>query len=192
MQLIRTIAPVGLPITVEEARQQAEFDSDHRDDLIQSYIEAAVDLLDGPTGMLGRAIVTQTWRLELAAWPACLVLPVEPVQSVSVSYINAAGVTVAVDGSAHYLRQSTSAAPELHWAAGWTNPPLSASAPYPVKLDIVAGFGDAGNCPAAIRQAMRMIVAHWVDVRSTVNIGNIVNEVPMAASALLARYRRML
>lgn len=188
MRLIRTVAPDGMPLTVAQARAQAEYDSDHRDDLIADYIAAAVDLIDGPTGILGRAIVTQTWRLELDRWPACLIVPVEPVQSISVSYLDAAGAEIDLDASAHYLRQSTTSAPELHWAEGWSAPVLSAAAPYPVRMDIVAGFGDAGNCPAAIRQAIRMMVAHWIDFRAVVGDPG---EIPLSVSALLARYRRM-
>lgn len=190
MQLTRTVAPSALPVTIQDVRKQAEYDSDHRDDLITSYIEAAVDLLDGPTGTLGRAIITQTWRLELAAWPAMLVLPVEPVQSVAASYVNAAGAVAQIDASAHYLRHSPGAPSELHWAPGWSAPQLSASVPFPVRFDIVAGFGDADACPPAIKQALRMIVAHWIDVR--VPVGDAMQEIPMTANVLLARYRRML
>ncbi|AFA44850.1 head-tail connector protein [Rhodobacter capsulatus] len=191
MRLTRTVAPAAAPLSVAQAKEQAEFEGDHRDSMIADQIAAAVDLLDGPTGWLGRAIVTQTWMLELPSWPSCLVLPVEPVQSVSVSYLDISGAEVQVSAESHYLLQNPGMAAELHWSSGWVPPAVSKTAPLPVRISMVAGYGDAAACPPAIRQAIRMLVAHWMAVREGVNVGNIVSEVPLAVGALLARYRRM-
>ena len=83
-------------------------------------------------------------------------------------------------------------AAELHWSSGWVQPAVSRTAPLPVRISMVAGYGDAAACPPAIRQAIRMLVAHWMAVREGVNVGTgTASEIPLTISALLARYRRM-
>ncbi|WP_031326264.1 head-tail connector protein [Rhodobacter capsulatus] len=192
MRLTRTVAPTAVPLSVAQAKEQAEFEGDHRDSMIADQIAAAVDLLDGPTGWLGRAIVTQTWLLELPSWPSCLVLPVEPVQSVSVSYLDISGAEMPVSDGSYYLRQAPAMPAELHWASGWVPPAVSMAAPLPVRITMVAGYGDAAACPPAIRQAIRMLVAHWMAVREGVNVSaGSASEIPLTVGALLARYRRM-
>jgi uncharacterized phiE125 gp8 family phage protein len=149
-------------------------------------LAAAVDLLDGPAGILGRCIVTQVWRMELPSWPASLVLPVEPVQSVVISYYDAAGVSQTVDAGEYYVTDRPGQAAILYWAPSWGFPQLQSGASYPVSIDITAGFGAPEETPAAIAQAIRMMVAHWYQSREDAG------QIPLAASALLARYRRVL
>lgn len=40
-----------------------------------------------------------------------------------------------------------------------------------------------------LQQGLLMLVGYWYENRETVNIGNIVNELPMAASAIFDMYR---
>ena len=59
-----------------------------------------------------------------------------------------------------------------------------------MRITAVAGYGAEGsNVPAPIRIAMRQWISQWYDNREAVNIGNIVNEMPNSAPALLANYR---
>jgi len=48
-------------------RSQLRIDHDDEDALIQSYIDAAVAHFDGYRGVLGRAIMPQTWAVDLPA-----------------------------------------------------------------------------------------------------------------------------
>lgn len=186
MRLTQISAPTESPVTLDDIKAFARVDSAHEDSVLQAHIEAAVNLLDGPTGILGRAIVTQTWLLELPAWPASLVIPVEPVQSVSVSYLDADGVERTVDAGAYYISAYPGQAPVLHWATSWSAPALAQDGTFPVRLEIVAGFGPASSVPAALAQAIMMMVTHWFDNR------DLSGQIPLTASAMLARYRRVL
>lgn len=192
MRLTRTVGPAAPPVTVEEAKAHCRVDSDHEDDLIAAWIDTAVDLLDGPTGMLGRAIVRQEWLLELASWSGAIVLPVEPVLSVGVAYLDQGGAEQDVDVDMTWLQRTPGMAPELHFASGFTQPALSASDPYPVRITMVCGFGDAADVPPAIKMAMKMMVEHWHEHRGVVAAGGSVSEIPMSAQALLGRWRRVL
>lgn len=192
MRLTRTVSPAAAPITVTEVKPHSRMDFGHEDDLFAAWIDTAVDLLDGPTGMLGRAIVRQEWLLELASWPGAIVLPVEPVLSVAVAYLDQDGAEQDVDVGVTWLQSAPGMAPELHFASGFAQPALSASEPYPVRITMVCGFGDAADVPPAIKMAMKMMVEHWHEHRGAVVTGTVIAEIPMAVHALLGRWRRVL
>ena len=55
----------------------------------------------------------------------------------------------------------------------------------------IAGYGAAAAVPAAIKQAMLLLIGHWFANREAVNVGNIVTAMPLAVEALIAPYRRV-
>jgi hypothetical protein len=62
---VRTVAPALNPVSLDEAKDHvgaAEFDDDDRK--LEGYIDAAVAYLDGYSGILGRALITQTWKVN--------------------------------------------------------------------------------------------------------------------------------
>jgi uncharacterized phiE125 gp8 family phage protein len=70
MGLKLVTAPAEQPITLAQAKMQCratEFTDD--DTLIELFIDAAVDFVDGPSGFLGRALIDQTWDYYLDAFP---------------------------------------------------------------------------------------------------------------------------
>mgnify|MGYP003480158396 CR=1 FL=1 len=61
-----------------------------------------------------------------------------------------------------------------------------------VTVTWVAGFGaTADKVPAAIRQAMLLLVGHWYQNRETVSVGDAVYQLPFAVDALLGPRRRV-
>uniref|UniRef100_UPI002AFFC390 head-tail connector protein n=1 Tax=Hoeflea sp. TaxID=1940281 RepID=UPI002AFFC390 len=79
--------PAILPVSLAEARLHLRVDEDADDTLITSLIGAAVDHLDGWTGILGQCLVEQEWRQDFDAFASCLSLPLGPVTSItSVDY----------------------------------------------------------------------------------------------------------
>lgn len=191
MRLTRTVDPAELPVSLDEAKQYCRIEHDDENSLIESLIAAAVDYLDGPSGILGRAIIAQQWLLELDAWPNRLALPIEPVSSVTVRYIDELGAVTDVPESQLVLTDVPSARTVLEWIDGFQVPLLSDKR-YPVKITITSGFAAAANVPEGIKAAIKMMVGHWYDNRETVVLGMSVAELPMAVNALLARYRVML
>ena len=191
MRLTRTVAPAELPISRDEAKLHCRVEHDEEDMLIDSLIAAAVDYLDGPSGILGRAIIEQQWLLELDAWPSSLALPIEPVSSVTVQYLDKSGTETDVPENQLVIIDAPSARTVLEWVDGFQAPELS-DARYPVKITLTAGFGVAAKELDGIKVAIKMMVGHWYDNRETVVLGMSVAELPMAVSALLARYRVML
>ncbi len=65
MQLVRITAPDPI-LTVAEAKKHLRVEHSDDDWLIDAYIQAVTDIIDGPHGYLGRALGPQTWDLILS------------------------------------------------------------------------------------------------------------------------------
>lgn len=192
MILNRTIAPLGLPVTAEQMRQRCGILHGEFDTLLNEMIAAATDYLDGPTGILGRAICTQTWRMEFSAWPAGIIVPVDPIRAVTVQcYAASSGSWGDAPGGAYILAAGVGSSPQLSRNAGLLLPDLGAL-PFPIRIDVEAGFGGPEDVPPAIRAVIGMLVDHWFRHRGVVAIGNVSAEIEMTVSPLLARWRRHL
>lgn len=189
MILTRLAAPADALVSITQAKAHCRVDGDDDTLLLSELIDTAEDYLDGPSGILGRALVDQTWSARLASWPSVFVLPVEPVRSVVITYVDQAGASRTLAGDQYRLVQPLDAAPQIQWASGVSLPALAVS-DYPIEINMLAGFGSPTEVPPAIQRAALMMVEHWFANRGVMADGR--QEMPLAASALLARYRRVL
>ena len=187
MSLVMTSGPALEPVTLAEAKALARVDGNVEDALIQSliltsrlHIETALSI----------ALITQSWRVVLDAWPQgdVLDLPLRPVQSiVSVSVLSADGVPTTID-AADYRLDAASAPPRLVRRAGaWPSPGRARGG---IEIDLVCGYGaSGGHVPQPIRHALLLLVAHWYEHRDPVEIGSASTRIPEAISLLLEPYR---
>ncbi len=143
-------------VTLVEAKAQIRDDGVAEDALIQTYIAAVGAYLDGVDGVLGRALVTQVWDLNLPCFPVdALRLPLPPLQVVnSVSYIDTAGATQTVasfqtydQNGVGYIRPDPGAA--------WPATKVQENA---VTVRFTAGYGAAAAVPASIRLAALLLI----------------------------------
>jgi uncharacterized phiE125 gp8 family phage protein len=59
-----------------------------------------------------------------------------------------------------------------------------------IELDVEVGYGDAPpDVPADLRQAIRLLVAHWYENRGLIAIGSGIAVLPQTAAALITPYR---
>jgi len=188
MRLTRSVAPSGVPVTLEAAKLFCRVDSDEHDATITELVDAATNYLDGPDGILGRAILTQTWLLELTEWPTSLGLPIEPVTGVLVTYFDAGGVEQTLTAENYELINQPGAKTELCWVSGAVLPALD-NVEFPVRLTITAGFGDADAVPSPIKVAIKMLAANWFETPESVVVGSSATKLPRGVDALLARWR---
>lgn len=101
---VRTVPPAEDPVGMDEIKRQIVVDHPDDDLRLEFLLQAATDHFDGWTGVLGRALVTQTWRQDFSGF-GCLRLPLWPVQSVAeVSYFSAANAKETLDASVYELR----------------------------------------------------------------------------------------
>lgn len=190
-------APSVEPVTLAEVRAHCRVTSNDEDALLAGYLIAARQHVEDYTG---RALMTQTWDVFFDGdWPLVwdksrayytqrIVLPKAPVQSVTVSYVDANGATQTLAGS-EYQAVTTAAVAYIvpSYAAVW---PTVRDQQNAVTVRIVAGYGsNPGDAPEPIRLAILLLVGHWFEHREAVNIGNSVSEVPLTVCSLLSPYR---
>lgn len=180
-------ASMFLPMRVKE---HLRVDGDYEDIYLADLTDAATAYLDGPDGRLGRALVTQTWRLELDAFSHTIELPLPPCQSVtSLTYIDAAGAsqTMAANGyTVAGLGSSSGASIRSAFGNPW---PSVCRHPAAVTVTFTAGYGAPADVPADIRNAVLAIVGDKYAVRET--IGENIYKAPVAASVedVIAAYK---
>lgn len=190
---VRTAAPAATPVSVAEAKAHLRVESSDEDTLIAGLVSAATSHLDGWSGALGRAIVTQTWRQDFDGFPAtrsrCMRLPLWPVASVtSVTYRDANGTTQTVS-AADYSLLSDERGAFIRFVEDFDSPIVYDDGPA-VSVTYVAGLA-AADVPAAIKQAILLLVGHWFANREAVVTGTIAVALPMTVDALLAPLRRI-
>lgn len=202
MDSILIAPPTVEPVSLAEARTWLRVDIDDEDAAIASLIMAARMAVESATR---RALVTQTWRVTLDAWPPDaavsnwsalatrprdlpfeFALPLAPVQSVSaIRTYDAAGQPQSVAGAAWRLL----GAPERARIMFSSAPPQPGASAGGVEIDIVAGYGDPTDTPAPLRHAILALVSFWFDNRGDIATTGSNNLSPRVA-ALIAPYRR--
>ena len=182
-------APTETPISVAEVRANSIVEDPAQEAFLTALIAAATGHLDGWTGILGRCLCTQTWRQDYTCFMRNMRLPLVPVASVtSVKYYDAAGDEQTYAASTSVLLEDELGA-YVRFKDEAVFPAVRSLEPA-VNITYVAGTA-AAAVPASIKQAMLLLVGHWNENRESVNIGNIVNAIPMAFDALIAPHRRI-
>jgi uncharacterized phiE125 gp8 family phage protein len=175
--------------SLEEAKAHLRVEHDDDNDYIEALVETATNMIDGPDGWLGRALITQTLEWRGDEFGSCDIrLPYPPIAAiVSVKYDDSDGVEQTVS-SADYRLVGQSSLPRLAltygstWpAARWQN--------EAVRVRYTAGYGDASDdVPAPIRHAVLLMVSELYENREPTT-DKPRTEVPFAVAALLSTYR---
>lgn len=97
MTLRLVTAPTAPVVTLAELKAHLRVDGDDEDTRIQALERAAVAHLDGWRGVLGRAIMPQTWAQEFRDW-GDLRLAMPDASAITVTYRDAAGEMQAATG----------------------------------------------------------------------------------------------
>jgi uncharacterized phiE125 gp8 family phage protein len=167
-RLVRVQAPAELPVTVAEARRHLSIDGEQDDALLTDLIRAATEVLDGPAGRLGRAVITQRWDAIGSGFVSVVRLPLPSLRAVvSVSYLDASRVLKTLDSSA-YRVAGIGGRGELRPVASW---PVLADDPEAVTIRFEAGYGTAADVPQRLKTAILTDVAARYAVRERVFIG---------------------
>ena len=173
MRLVLVVPPAAQPITLTEVKAHARVSHDDEDLLLQHYIDAATAWLDGPAGILGRCLVTQTWRAEFNAVTGPIRLPFPD------TVIDSAVFTDAEGGELIHAFELQDQRLLLRPVSGFGRP---------AAITFTAGYGAPTDVPAAIRQAMLLLVTQWYEHRQVTGTGT---ALPFAVDALLAPFRRV-
>lgn len=186
MSSILLTGPAVEPIALAEAKAYLRVEHDDDDDVIAALIAGARVHVEAQTR---RALITQTWMLVRDVWPIdgrILLLPA-PLRDLSAARI------VKRDGNEQSINlnlftiDGAGAPAVLAFAPGTM--PISDRPVAGIELDIETGYGDAPtDVPEPLRQAIRLLVAHWYENRGLATIGHEVAVLPRTVSALIAPY----
>lgn len=185
-------APAVPLVSLEEAKAHCRVDHDDENAILTGLVTAATSLLDGYSGVLGRALINQTWRVNLCSWPPCRIrLPLSPVSAISsIKYFDAANVERTLN-AANYALFEDAQSPYAGWASNASLPSLFEREDA-IAVEFVAGYGDAPeDVPEAIRLAAKLLVGDFYENREASIVGTTAEELPFAVKALIAPFRRV-
>lgn len=185
MTLIRTGAPAVEPVTMVDAKAHLRVSHASEDALIGGLIRAAREDVERTTGM---ALIDQSWRLVLDAWPVdnFVMLTRHPVcQVMSVTTYGSEG-EASIVGPAGYQLDTLSRPARILFAKA----PDRLRTMNGVEIDFRAGFGEAGtDVPDLIKRAILLLVAHWYEFRTSFGPDEQPVSYPAGYDRLLAGYR---
>jgi uncharacterized phiE125 gp8 family phage protein len=187
MPAILLVPPAAEPWTLAEAKAFLRVEHSDDDAIIASLIGAARSHVEALTR---RALLAQTWRFVLDRWPADgrIALQMGPLRElVAARVYDFAGNANAIDVESFVV----DAAADVIAAPGWSLP-MPGRLTAGIQLDVELGFGDVvADVPAALRHAVRLLVAHWYENRGLAAIGQTVALLPAGVNALIAPYRML-
>ena len=185
MSLKLITGPAIEPITTQEAKDHARVDIADDDDYINGLIASARWTFEDITN---RALITQTWRLDLDGWPEGneIVIPRAPLQSVtSVAYLDQDGNSNTW-ATSNYIVDADSTPGRVVLAYGQSWPSGVLYPVNPIRITFVAGFGSAASAiPDQMIHCLKLLIGHWYEVREPVIVGRQVMKVPFTVESLI-------
>lgn len=199
--------PAVEPVGEAEAMAHLRLDDDAELALVHGHIRAAREFVEAWTG---RALISQSWRLSLDGWPRgggdawwdgarqgamaqaaarYIEIPKPPLRSIDlVALFNDADQQTVWTAANYYT--DTQSAPGRLVLRNTSSAPAPERAANGLQISFSCGYGDAGgDVPAALRQAVLMLAAHFFEQREVAANFSGALPAPMGARALLAPYR---
>ncbi len=182
MSAILIDGPEAEPVSLAEAKAFLRLEHDDEDGLVAALITAARLHIEAATR---RLLVTQNWRIVRDRWPGGIVpISLAPLQSISaVRLFPAEGDAETLPASEYWLDAASTPA-RLVARRGFPSPGRPVAG---IEIDVVAGYGDAADVPEPLRQAIRLLVAHWFEDRLLVGAADLL--LPKTVDALIAPYQ---
>lgn len=183
-RLNRKEGPESSVLSLQEMKAWTRQDVSEDDGLLEQLIEDATDYIDGPSG-IGIALAPQTWELSLDGFPSVIEIPLGPVLSVdSIQYVDTDGADQTLDVSKYRVdSRSNPARITPAYNETW---PTTRDVTNAVNVTFRVGHE---SVPNDLKRAVALLASHWYEHRSAVNIGNTVQEYPLAVNSILNKYR---
>ena len=181
----RVTQPSVEPVSLADAKLHLRVTQAAEDDLIQSLIISARNVIEEE---LGLSLITTTWQQKLQQFPFHpnrIYLDRAPVVAItSITYVDSANATQTLDSSRYITGLSHRPAWVMpQYADIW---PDARGYNDDVTVTFTAGFGtSADDVPASIKQAMLLLIGTMYENRESVITGTIVNELPTVKLLLM-------
>jgi uncharacterized phiE125 gp8 family phage protein len=184
MPAILLTPPSVEPWTIAEAKAFLRVEHGDDDTIIAALIAAARGHVEALTR---RALLTQSWRFVLDAWPANgrIDLRMGPLRGVIAARVyDTANNASTIDVETFVVDTAADLIASPCWAL-----PAPGRATAGIELDLQLGYGaNAADVPEALRHAVRMLAAHWYENRGLAAAGTVA-VLPAGVDALIAPYR---
>lgn len=154
---VQVTAPAALPVSVAEAKAHLRIDHIDDDALLEDLLASAVDHLDGYAGILGRCMVTQTWRQDFQEWDWRLRLPFPNLSSATITYRDAADIEQTVS-AADYEIVGDARGDVIVFKDAFSEPSTYDDVFAPISVTFTAGYGGAADVPQDIKTAIKLMV----------------------------------
>lgn len=190
MRYVLVTPPATRVVSLSEAKAHLRVDSSDEDAPIGIYLDAAVAHLDGRAGLLGRAMVNQTWRLDTYG-PVASRIPIDMPNVSSVSSVKyLTGGLEATWSSAEYRLGSDGQKFFIEPKDGYSWPAADDQEDA-FRVAFIAGYGDATAVPPALKAAILLIAGDLYEHRETVAVGAAAASIPTSATVdrLINPYR---
>lgn len=174
-------AATGLPISIEEIKEDLGLYHDEKDYTIQTFLEAAVSFAEKFTGQVFRCPgeVLEQWVSDFAPTE----LDYSPVTGVvSVKYLDSSGSEVTLPSGSYTVLNAGN--PAILEYDGMISAPVTATRGDAVRIRYVAGYPTPAGIPPDVRTAILLTVRHLYE-----SGGNPVKQMPTAAEWLLRNHR---
>jgi uncharacterized phiE125 gp8 family phage protein len=169
-------------VSLATAKARLRVDTGADDDVISAIIAAATQRFDGRDGILGRALLPQSWRLDLPAFPESIELPLPPLILVeSITYLDTDFVEQTVSPTIYRVISGGFGRSRIRLDVDQTWPTSSAGEPDTVRVTFQAGYQDlqspANNpVPEPIVQAILMLAQSMYDRPGQESVPDVVRD----------------
>jgi len=183
MQFKTKTAPATEPVTLAEAKAHLRVDHSDEDDQIEALIQSAREWVEDH---IERPIITQTITGATDRFSRRMELKPNLQSITAIRYIDTDGAEQTLDASVYALDDyaligAVYLAPNQEW-------PSTRGEPFDVQVDFVAGYGEAADVPAKIKQAILLLIGHLYANREATTISG-VEEMPLSVDSLLSSAR---
>lgn len=183
-RLKRITAPSSV-VTLTEVKEQLRIDGSNDDALLQRYISAATEAIEGPYG-IGVLLGSQTWEYYQDHFTRLIQIPLYPVISIDeIRYVDEGG-TDQVLATDQYRVDTVSNPARINTEHNVTWPPTRSRELNAVTVKFTGGYT---SVPEILKAAVIMWVAHMYEIRQPVAVGVSTEEIPMTVASILDRYR---
>jgi uncharacterized phiE125 gp8 family phage protein len=177
MHLKLLTPPTGLPLTLDEVKAHLRLDGSEEDALLSALIAAATEYVQNITN---RQLLEADYELMIDRLPASIPLPRPPFARITeIRAIDDSGAEVVFDPTYYQISNSEHAIIRGIRESGWF-----ASTYTDIRVTYTAGYASAALVPAAIKQAMLLIIGSMYENREDGH-----DRFPKASDTLLNAYR---
>lgn len=150
--------------------------------VVMHYLAVAREQVERLTG---RAILAGAFELLVDDWGGEIVLDRNPVSSItSIKYRDTTDTEQTVSASDYLLYTPEDAAAVVWFRETFTQPSLG-DRMLPITVTFAAGYAGWHMVPATLKHAVLLLATNYYEQRAPINVGNIVNTMPLSLESLL-------